>query len=260
MEFKRMALETPVLEVEDPEIESMRQHLANQAKTVLNYGLFADRLQEKSEKKKTDSLVLALVELEIKPLVQKEVDEYQISQRALKNKEAFSDLPWYAKLVELWEKMIERLVGPINNTNANRKCAEFLFSAIIGAIIEIYALVTQNWLLAVIVSPFAFLLVSFFVVWILSVILIKNNITIKEWEWKSMTFTECEKQKIEIPEFAIDTAIRVKECIPATQLSVEILMNTERLLGDPFLVVQHGGLKYYIEVWDESKFEGRRIV
>ena len=41
---------------------------------------------------------------------------------------------------------------------------------------------------------------------------------------------------------------------------MEVLMSTERLLGDPFLVVKHGGQKFYLEVWEESKFEGRRTV
>lgn len=257
MEFKRVTLEVPVLGVEDPEIESMRQHLADQAKTVLNYGLFADRLQKRSEKKKTDSLVLALAELEFKPLDQKEVDEYQSSQRKFKNKEAFADLPWYAKLVELWEKMAERLVRP---TKTNRWCPELLISGFIGTMSEIAALEAQYWLLAIIVSPFVFLAASIFVTLLFSDITTKKNITIKNWGWKSLTLPECEKQKIEIPEFAIDTAIKVKERIPAAQLSVEILMSTERLLGDPFLVVEHGGLKYYLEVWDESKFEKRRTV
>ncbi len=260
MEFKRMTLEAPVLEDPNPEIEAMRQNLAKRAKDVLGYGLFGDHLRKKEEQKNADSLVQALVELEIEPLDTKEVEAYQKNQRKLKNREAFSDLPWYAKFVELWEKMAEKIFIKYSpsDDNVDRECAVFFLSGLIGTIAEIIALVERNWILAAIVFPFTFFFVSFFVATACLKVAESKGIKVKEWGWNSLTFDGCEKQKIEIPEFAIDTAIRVKERIPAAQVSVDALMSTERLLGDPFLVVQHGESRYYLEVWNESKFEGRR--
>ena len=260
MEFKRMTLETLVLEVADPEVEIMRQDLAKKAKSVLGYGLFEKHLREKAERKNIDSLVHALVELEKEPLDTKEVEVYQKSQRKSMNWKAFLDLPWYAKLLMLWNKMFEKLLGFPIQKNENRIFGGFFVSGFVGLASEIAALLEHNWLIAIIVSPFALFFVSFFCILPFIRVVTKKEIKIKEWGWKPLTFKECEEQKIEIPDFALDTAIRVKERVPDAQVYIEALMSTERLLGDPFLVVQHGGQKFYLEVWEESKFERRKTV
>ena len=78
-----------------------------------------------------------------------------------------------------------------------------------------------------------------------------------EWDWSSFGLGEASYRNIPIPEFALATAVRVKESLPTAKLSIEILMANERQLADPFLVMELAGQKFYLEVWNESKFEGR---
>lgn len=75
-----------------------------------------------------------------------------------------------------------------------------------------------------------------------------------------------------IPEFVLNKAVQVKEAVPQAAFSVEhlnvrkqkrvpVLARPTRRDWDPFLKVSHGsGNKretYYIEVWDEPKFEDK---
>ena len=60
-----------------------------------------------------------------------------------------------------------------------------------------------------------------------------------------------------IPEFVLEKAIRIKEHLPEAEFYVE---HFEKGRPDPFLVVQYKQKEYYIEVWDEPKFEGRKTL
>lgn len=77
---------------------------------------------------------------------------------------------------------------------------------------------------------------------------------------------EIERYHEEIPEFVLNKAVQIKKELPEAQLFVEYLEESQ----DPFLVVKtqkevdHGSWKsnediesYYIEVWNEPKFENR---
>jgi hypothetical protein len=60
-----------------------------------------------------------------------------------------------------------------------------------------------------------------------------------------------------IPEFVLDKAIRIKEAIPEVRFHVQHMSNPK---ADPFLVASLPGYDqeiYYIEAWDEPRFEGR---
>lgn len=63
-----------------------------------------------------------------------------------------------------------------------------------------------------------------------------------------------------IPEFVLSRAVELKEKLPAAEFYVEFPEREERVLPDPFLVMIYKGSSYFIEVWDEPKFEGRRTV
>lgn len=54
------------------------------------------------------------------------------------------------------------------------------------------------------------------------------------------------------PEIAIQKACEIKRALPAAEIFIEEL----NIYPDPFLVASLGGEKFYIEVWDEPKFEG----
>lgn len=65
-----------------------------------------------------------------------------------------------------------------------------------------------------------------------------------------------EKYGKPIPEFALSRAIEIKRELPSAQFFIEEL----RYDPDPFLYIQVGNVRYYLDVWDEPKFEGRRTV
>lgn len=70
------------------------------------------------------------------------------------------------------------------------------------------------------------------------------------FEWDGVPIRE---YRLPIPEFAIRKAIAVSRALPSAQLYVESIR--QKPMADPFLVAVLGRERYYIEVWDEPKFE-----
>jgi hypothetical protein len=62
-----------------------------------------------------------------------------------------------------------------------------------------------------------------------------------------------------IPEFAIDTALKIKAAIPEAEFSVEYYVRRQRTV-DPFLSFKVPGVqrRFVVEVWDELEFEAER--
>ena len=71
--------------------------------------------------------------------------------------------------------------------------------------------------------------------------------------WNKTTIKIYGEEGKEIPEYVLNKAIQVKYEVP----EVEILIDEFTVVPDPFLFVKLGAESYYIEVWDEPKFEGR---
>ena len=67
--------------------------------------------------------------------------------------------------------------------------------------------------------------------------------------WDSVSIKEYDEP---IPEFVLAKAIELKKRLPEVKLYIEYFGEK-----DPFLIATYGEEKYYIEVWDEPKFEGR---
>jgi hypothetical protein len=59
-----------------------------------------------------------------------------------------------------------------------------------------------------------------------------------------------------IPAHVLMKAIQVKTALPTVQFLVDELVVKEK--ADPFLIAMFRDEKYYIEVWDEPTFEGRK--
>ena len=57
-----------------------------------------------------------------------------------------------------------------------------------------------------------------------------------------------------IPEFVLETAIRIREKLPEVKFHVQHLHDPK---ADPFLVASMGKEIYYVAAWDEPRFEGR---
>jgi hypothetical protein len=61
---------------------------------------------------------------------------------------------------------------------------------------------------------------------------------------------------LQIPDFALSKAVELKRCFPAAGFLVESFDANP----DPFLIMEYKGQLFYVEVWDEPKFEARKIV
>jgi len=78
--------------------------------------------------------------------------------------------------------------------------------------------------------------------------------------WKQTPIHEYKKA---IPEFALRKAVQIKEACPAADIAIDEITVTRsrtqppRTNFDPFLVVSLGSERYYVEVWDEAKFEAK---
>ncbi|REJ91644.1 MAG: hypothetical protein DWQ34_14475 [Planctomycetota bacterium] len=79
-----------------------------------------------------------------------------------------------------------------------------------------------------------------------------------EREW---TMRELSDYAEPVPEFVLQTAVEVKQAHPDAEFHV-CTLEENRVVVDPFLVlrIQEGGAErdYYLEVWNESRFDGRR--
>lgn len=74
-------------------------------------------------------------------------------------------------------------------------------------------------------------------------------------EWATTIISEYGEP---IPEFAIDTALQIKQTIPEAEFSIEYFVNWR--INDPFLSFKVPGVqrRFVVEVWDEPDFEAER--
>lgn len=72
----------------------------------------------------------------------------------------------------------------------------------------------------------------------------------------SWSHTSLESYEMPIPEFVLDKAIRIKEATPNVQFYIQHLSDPK---ADPFLIATLNKEIYYIEAWDEPRFEGRAV-
>jgi hypothetical protein len=83
-----------------------------------------------------------------------------------------------------------------------------------------------------------------------------------EYSWNRVEWTSANLAQYAqpIPEFVLSRAVEIAEHLPGAKFSVEWPVRGEISRPDPFLVLIYKGLRYYIDVWDEPKFEGRRTI
>lgn len=68
-------------------------------------------------------------------------------------------------------------------------------------------------------------------------------------EWHHTPLSEYERP---VPEFVLNKAIRIKEALPGVVFHIHFLSEPK---ADPFLIAQCDKEIYYIEAWDEPRFE-----
>jgi hypothetical protein len=78
--------------------------------------------------------------------------------------------------------------------------------------------------------------------------------------WKS---TALRNYKREVPAFALLRASQIKKAMNAQSVNCDFIVEElgktrQTIVVDPFMVLVAAGKKFYIDVWNEPKFEGRR--
>lgn len=243
----------PVSNVEDLTSDSLSESLGLKAKEVLGYGLLVERAPDIAEMKKkavdSSTLAQALSEIGKEPFVRETVVAYKLEEQKRQNRKSLFALPLYIQLYALFDRAWKRVL-PVNPSDFLSALIMIISAGI--AMSSITAFSDHEWMYGILLSPG--ILAAFSVLYIMVINNVRSKVTVQEWEWKRLTFAECYKRKIEIPQFALSTAVQVKEKLPNAQLFVEVLTSKNRQLADPFLVAVYGE-EVHLEVWEESRFE-----
>jgi hypothetical protein len=87
----------------------------------------------------------------------------------------------------------------------------------------------------------------------------KAKIRNDHWNSGGWWTTPIEEYDQPIPEFAIDTALRIKSAIPEARFSIEHFLHWRT--EDPFLSFKVPGVqrRFVVEVWDEPDFTAERL-
>lgn len=89
--------------------------------------------------------------------------------------------------------------------------------------------------------------------------------TNRSYRWRMVNIRE---YTAEIPSFALDRAVKVVRTMGRVMPSVKYTVNVSELVHhtkrtphpDPFMVLTVRDQNFYLDVWDEPDFEGRRTV
>ena len=190
------------------------EELAEKAANLLGYHAVKTHLQ--IEKVNTDAQIVDTIrELQIQPYANRSVEKYK---NKVIRKYTFKNIPYYC----------------LNGVQAAFFAT--LAAAIISGIANIWLSLGYTWAwfgLAAVVC--------------LATVLISENFVLK---WKAVwDFIPISEYDNVIPEFALQTAVDLKEKCPSVNLFIE------ELDIDPFLVAKlSSGQRIYLEVWNEPKF------
>ena len=85
-----------------------------------------------------------------------------------------------------------------------------------------------------------------------------GNRTIRSWRTISIAVYSTIGS---VPEFALERAVKIKTACPQASIGVDYLIeeqeNREKPLRDPFMYVELGDERYYVDVWDEKEYEAK---
>jgi hypothetical protein len=87
-----------------------------------------------------------------------------------------------------------------------------------------------------------------------------HNVTTTRGVWKSILLRNYTR---EVPAFALLRATAIKKAMTAQGINCdfsveELTKKSHTIVVDPFMVLNAASKKFYIDVWNEPKFEGRR--
>lgn len=230
--------ESLAFEGDQKELEQLYtfDQLAQTAASTLGYKVLRDQLPKlRMEAEERVSLKKAMSDLGIEPYSAKAVKQYQseMARRATPLATKATALAIVAVLLLFWGAGVTFLFS--------------LIACIVCGVSE--ALAVPTWLAATAWFSLGGTVATFLVIGFSG----ERKLTYAEW-----TPIPISTYLRPVPEFALQTAVDLKETCPEAVFFIEELQLKERTL-DPFLVVHDSnGNKYYLEVWNEPGFVQKR--
>lgn len=236
--------------------EESRLDLAKQAKTLLGYEKLHDQLAFKTNsikkiEKAVEAAKLAFANVGLDPLTDQSVQLYKAKKVRWETLKCFwrnfcnSDTGISAMTAFPVTAVISAIafglsaaVSDINNFHA--------FAHFLGRIGPVYALVC----------------IWSFLMWpIIAATRHATKRTAYTFSWSQRSLNHYND---EVPLFAVSHAIALKKELPTADFKVESFMRngyqSRSVDLDPFLIMSVDGVEFYIDVWDESKYEARKTV
>lgn len=219
----------PRISFKEPALETERVFLAKEASTKLGYNRLALAIAA------PDALLYTLRELGIEPFVDSKVQEYMDSKE---KKGMYSGTKLVFCLLGTMTTAISLFFAGMANLAGNWSRIHYAFNSAM-----------------VIIAILAFVFAACLGFWE------TGNRKRKVWQ----TFNLDHAYNGNVPEFAIQRALRINERLPAATFQVHQLAQVVdhmkranpvvKFLKDPFLSVHLGDESYFIDVWDEEEYE-----
>lgn len=246
LERHPLTLPNPVESTVDP----MTADLGQRAAQILGYNVLnkeINRVESKvADDNKPVTLAQTLAELEIEPYTDISVKEY-------KNNHLRREIGLLA-VYPLLHRIAEILGKPLTFASGLAWITLWCLRDGQPALFQPHSLAWQF-------LPASILLLSS-AIWIWARV---TRYKLEHWRWESIPLFCYE---LPVPAYVLEKAIAIKERLPNVDIKIEQVKMfswkyelIDRFVSffdpDPFLSVEYGSQKYYIEVWDEPKFEAK---
>lgn len=160
--------------------------------------------------------------------------------------------PFVPKAVERYKKRKQGQAIPLKDKFFDVLVYLVIVAGISFVISGVVALATGwEFLVWIVVPSLVTAIASFLIIG-------KFSPEVTEVVWKGIPIAEYTRP---IPDFVLETAIGLKMQFPELEFVIEELEVSEQTLPDPFLRVNlPDGTHYYLEVWNEPGFRGKRML
>jgi len=239
-----------------PEISFGKRELLERARKELGYSPSALNNQEAVAAHRVNELAVAsaLESLGIEPFDSRAVDKYQRAE--VKKIERKGSCAFVKAMHKSSPGEVIVVLGGVVMV------LSLIFGAVsLGAMADGGTLAKYLFAARMITGWLGFIVGS----WIICMIARHKKADIHQGEWISFPIGgSYNPYRNPVPDFAIERALQVKQALPETNFYVSELQERwqeiHMQVSDPFLVMDYKGIQLYLDVWDEPKFEGRRVV
>jgi hypothetical protein len=231
--MEQLLVREAVKSVEPVIIDAAERQLAERAYAELSYSVLHYDLQKKVDDAKKTDVAKSFEKLGIEPFSSESVEKYKAKM---------------LRKMNFRGEFLEAIAGNVGM---------WLFAGSgIGTLLSVLtlALLRENhhhfssWLFLI---PAGMLATA-----VSTTVIAVNAKRYRKYSWNAVKLYSFNEK---VPAFALSRALEVRKELPNSSFFVESLVYRNEIV-DPFMFVQIGDEKYYLDVWDEPKFEGRRTV